>query len=275
MEVSGGVAVLTGASRGIGVTVADALAAAGMRLVLAARSAVELETQARELRGRGVEAIAAPVDITEAAGREALVTAAMSAFGGIDVLVNNAGLDMAAAYHEADPQAIEALLQVNLVAPLLLTRRVLPLMLAQRRGHIVNVASLAGKFAPAYHEAYNTSKAGLIHFTWSLRASYRGTGVSASVICPGFIREAGMFHDMQTASGVPTPPLLGTSAVEDVARAVVRAIREDRGEIDVSARPVLPLVLLKTLAPGLAEWLQPRVGGNVFRAIAERAGQRG
>lgn len=266
----GKTAVVTGASRGIGVYIARALAAEGIALVLAARSAAELEGLAAELRGQGHKAIAAPVDVAQPEGQAALLTAAEGAFGAVDILVNNAGLELYGAYHELDPEAIDRVIRLNLLAPMQLTRRVLPGMLARRWGHIVNVASLAGKFAPAYHDTYNTSKAGLIHFTLSLRSSYRGSGVSASAVTPGFIHSAGMFQVVMEETGVQPAPLVGASSPEAVARAVVRALREDLPEVVVNPRPIWPLVVLKTFFPRFTERIQSRLGGDVFREAAER-----
>lgn len=266
----GKTAVVTGASRGIGVYIARALAAEGVNLVLAARSAAELEGLAVSLREQGRRAVAAPVDITQPDGQGALLAAAEGAFGGVDILVNNAGLELYGAYHDLDPAAIEQVIRLNLLAPMQVTRRVLPGMLARGWGHIVNVSSLAGKFAPAYHDAYNTSKAGLIHFSLSLRSSYAGTGVSASVVTPGFIHSVGMFQGIMDETGIRPAPLVGASSPEAVAQAVVRAIREDRPEVVVNPRPVWPLVVLKTFFPRFTERIQSRLGNDVFREAAQR-----
>lgn len=271
-DLVGRVAIVTGASKGIGVHIARALAAEKAHLVLAARSGAELETLAVELRGLGVQALSTPVDITLESGRETLLQVTKQALGGVDILVNNAGIEQFGAYHATDARSIEYLITLNLLTPMLLTRAVLPTMLAQRRGHIVNIASLAGRFTPAYHEAYNTSKAGLIHFTHSLRASYRDSHISASVVTPGFIRSAGMFQTIQDETQVEVPPLMGTSPPEKVATAVVRAIKQDRAEIPVSPRPIWPLLFLRTFFPGLTERIQPRLGNNIFRQAAEKKG---
>ncbi|MCW5879611.1 MAG: SDR family NAD(P)-dependent oxidoreductase [Anaerolineae bacterium] len=268
--IIGKTAVVTGASRGIGVYIARALAAEGANLVLAARSSAELEGLAAELRGQEARVIAAPVDVVQLDGQTALLTAAEAAFGAVDILVNNAGLDFYGAYHELALEDIEPLIRLNVLAPMQLTRRLLPGMLARRWGHIVNLSSLAGKFTPAYHEAYNTSKAALIHFTLSLRASYRGTGVSASAVTPGFVHSAGMFQTIMDETGIRPAPMVGASSPEAVAQAVVRAVREDLPEVVVSPRPIWPLVVLKTFFPRFTERIQSRLGNDVFRQAAER-----
>ena len=205
-------AIVTGASRGIGPYIAQALAKEHMKLILAARSVPELEEVAERLRQERHQVLAVPTDVTDPVALEALVEAARHEFGTVDVLVNNAGGMTLNAYHRLSWEEVYNTLQVNLTAPMRLTHLVLPGMLAQGRGHIVNISSLAARNAVAFQEqeTYCTSKAGLWGFTVALRASYRGSGVSASVICPGFIKGVGMFQRVQDATGIKTP-FFGTS----------------------------------------------------------------
>lgn len=269
-ELRGKVAVVTGASRGLGPYIARALADRGMRLVLAARSREGLESAAEQVRARGVEAAVVPCDVADTAAREALVREAETAFGAIHVLVNNAGIETTFSYHRLSPEEIERVIAVNLVAPMLLTRLVLPGMLARREGHIVNIASLAGKQGPAYNGPYAASKAGLIGFTQSLRAEYRGTGVSASVVCPGFVREAGMFADARARVDREPSRILGTTTPQAVADAVVRCIERDLPEALVNPGPTRLLMAILALAPSFGEWFARRAGvTDIFRAWAE------
>ncbi|HWQ27660.1 MAG TPA: SDR family NAD(P)-dependent oxidoreductase [Dehalococcoidia bacterium] len=269
-ELRGRVAVVTGASRGLGPYIARALADRGMRLVLAARSREGLESVAEQVRARGVEAAVVPCDVADAAAREALVREAETAFGAIHVLVNNAGIETTFSYHRLAPEEVERVIAVNLVAPMLLTRLVLPGMLARREGHIVNIASLAGKQGPAYNGPYAASKAGLIGFTQSLRAEYRGTGVSASVVCPGFVREAGMFADARARVDREPSRILGTTTPQAVADAVVRCVERDLPEALVNPGPTRLLMAILALAPSFGEWFARRAGvTDIFRAWAE------
>ena len=158
------------------------------------------------------------MDLRDAGQRQQVVSATLGEFGGINVLVNNAGVETSAAYHELSEADIKNILAVNLEAPMMLTRAVLPEMLRQGRGHIVNMSSLAGKFGPGFQEAYNVSKAGVTAFTYSLRGTYRGTGVSASVVCPGFV-EAGIYARIKTSIGRPAPGLLGAGVCPRAGRA--------------------------------------------------------
>ncbi|NWG75504.1 MAG: SDR family NAD(P)-dependent oxidoreductase [Rubrivivax sp.] len=141
------VAIVTGASRGLGVQMARALAGRGVRLVLAAQSADDLARLAEELRAGGAEAEAVPTDVSDAGARERLVARTIERFGRIDVLVNNAGVELIGALSEVPSEQIDRLFAVNVVATAQLSRAVLPHMLARRSGVIVNLASMAGKSA--------------------------------------------------------------------------------------------------------------------------------
>ena len=157
---------------------------------------------------------------------------------------------------------------------MILTRLVLPEMLNRKHGHIVNISSLAGKSGPAFQEAYAATKAGLGAFTSSLRATYRGSGVSASVVIPGFV-EAGIYAHLKAQSGCSAPAMLGTSPPEAVARALIRAIERDIAELIVNPIPVRPLLALSALFPSLGEWIIEKIGSNdFFRQIVDAQKRR-
>ena len=258
-ELTSRVALVTGASRGLGVRLVQTLARERMKLVLVARTADKLEALAAELKAAGAEALALPADLSQTAEMEKVVERATAHFGAIDVLVNNAAVMKTSRYHELRPDEIASEVGTDLVSPMILTALVLPGMLQRKRGHIVNMSSLAGKGGAPYHECYAASKAGLIAFTQSLRQEYRGTGVSASVICPSYIQEAGMFQDMKDESGVSSPALIGTTP-EAVANAVVSAIRGDRAEVLVNRVPARPLMALLQLTPKGGERMMRLLG---------------
>ncbi len=269
-NLSGGTAVITGASRGIGVHIARALANEGMNLVLAARSAEGLERVATEMEGLGVRALVVPTDVADAAARRALIDAAIAEFGSIDLLVNNAGIEAAVNYHEQDPAEIEHTIAVNLTALMMLTQLVLPGMLERKRGHVVNMASLAGKTGTGYEAVYSTTKHGVMGFTRSLRQEYHGSGVSLSVICPGFVSETGMYADAMEPAGVKAGRLVGTSKPEKVARAVIKAIKKDKPEIIVNPNAVRVLLTIGEASPRLGEAMVRALRANeVFQRTAE------
>lgn len=276
-ELRGRTAVLTGASGGLGVPMAEALAAEGLNLVLVAFPGEGLEPLAQRLAQRGVRVVHRVLDLRAANAQAEVLRTADQEFGGTDVLINNAGVEFSAVYHELSETQVRDVLAVNLEAPMLLSRLVLPGMVARGRGHIVNISSLAGKSGPAYQEPYAATKAALTAFTFSLRGTYRGTGVSASVVCPGFV-EAGIYTRLKARTGRSAPPLLGACPPERVARAVLRAVRRDRPEIIINRYPVRPFLALAVLSPTLGGWLTRCMGVHAFfrRALThETAGPSG
>ena len=275
-ELQGKVAIITGASRGIGVHIAQALADQGMHLALAARSADALDAACTAIEARGGTAIAIRTDVADGDARRHLVDEAVRQLGPVDLLVNNAGIEAAAAYEHITDAEIQRFLDVNLHAPMHLSRLVLPGMLERDRGHIVNIASIAGLGPTAFGEAYAATKHGLVGFTKSLRASLKvsGSGVSASSICPGYIRDVGMYHQMQQDGAEPAGILLGTSPPEAVAKAVLAALRRDLP--DVVVNPGMPRLMfaLLLLFPRFGEWMALRTGSfDVFKTAAGARGR--
>ncbi len=157
---------------------------------------------------------------------------------------------------------------VNLLAVMDLTRIVLPGMLERQRGHIVNIASLAGKIPTPGLASYSATKHGVVGFTHALRAENVGEPVGFSAICPGFVSRVGMYGRIEHLA--PAPRVLGTVPPESVGAAVVRAIRQNLPEVIVNKRPVRPLILLNAVAPRLAA----RVGrARPIREFAERVAE--
>ena len=268
------VALVTGASRGLGIHIAKALANEGVNLVLAARSESALQACCREVTAAGVQATAIPVNLAQRADVESLARRAEEAYGRVDILVNNAGVLHTDDYAQLDLHAIEETIDINLRAPMLLTRLLLPAMIARGEGHVVNVSSVAGLGGAAYTESYSTTKHALVGFTRSLRLTLQAEGhpVSASVICPGFVPETGLFHDGMQNSGTALPARFGYASAEAVARAVVEAVQRDRAEVVVNSLPVRPVVMLLTLFPSLAGRVARATGiGAVCKELAHGA----
>lgn len=271
-KLRGQTAILTGASGGVGRVIAPAMAKAGMNLVLVAFPGEGLHDVCAAVKKEGVKAISLDLDLRDAEQRRRVVSTALKEFGGVDVLVNNAGVEFSTVYHELTEEQIKDMISVNLEAPMMLTRAVLPEMLRRGRGHIVNMSSLASKFGPGYQEVYSATKAALTGFTFSLRGTYAGTGVSASVVCPGFV-EAGIYTRMKKELGRSAPGLLGAGvcSAESVAQAVLRAIKRDLPELIVSRLPVRPLLVFYPWSPALGGWITDKVLGahDFFRTVAE------
>ncbi len=226
-DLKGKNAVLTGGSRGIGPYIARALASEGVNLVIAARTADKLESVAGELTKLGTRVIAIPTDIADESQRAVLLKRAAAELGQIDILVNNAGVVHYAWFSEQEKTDIVETIELNLMAPLFLTREVLPDMLERGTGHIVNISSLAGKKGIPYEAAYAASKAGLIEWSNALRLELEGTGVDVSVVCPVYVSKVGMF----AVHGLPAPRLAGSVTPERVANAVIQTIHHIQGPV--------------------------------------------
>jgi uncharacterized protein len=272
VELDGARVLLTGGSRGIGPFIARALLARGARVTLAARSTDDLERVRHSIGSDRVTTVAG--DVTSQEDREAMVAGAEAAFGPTDVLVNNAGIEAILPFPEYTEEDIHALVATNLDAPIQLCRLVVPGMLARGRGHIVNVASLAGKAPTPYNTVYAATKHGLIGFTYSLRAELHGTGVSASAVCPAFVAEAGFvtaYTEPSLSRGLGTE-----TSPRRVARAVVRAIERDKPDVVVAgALPQIADVSL-AISPRLTTFLARRLGGydSLRREAQARARRR-
>lgn len=252
-------ALVTGASRGIGPFIARSLATAGYNLVLASRSAGEVEAVAEELRSKGANAIAVPTDLTTSDGLRSLAVTAEREFGSVDVLVNNAGGDPQREFDQMSWSQNEAIFRLNVLAPMELTHMLLPGMLKRGRGHIINISSIAGRVGFPYTEAYAAAKDGLIGFTRVLRSDYRSRGVTASVIVLGAIRGAGQGQRTSDQLGMKLPRF-GTSPASAVSRAVIDAIRKDRSEIVVMPGPGRLMKALMDLFPGFGQAMNRMAG---------------
>jgi NAD(P)-dependent dehydrogenase (short-subunit alcohol dehydrogenase family) len=175
------VAIVTGASRGIGSAIARVLARKGWRLVLAARNAAELSALAGELP----EAIAVPTDITRPDEVRRLVAAASDRWGRVDALVNNAGVTHVSPFEQVSPEVFDQLMAVNVKGPFLCIQAVLPLMRAQGSGEILNVVSIAAKRVFPEWSAYCASKFALDGMGKALAEELKGTGIRVSALYPG------------------------------------------------------------------------------------------
>lgn len=250
-KLKGLVVLLTGASRGLGPLVAEAVGRRGATLALTARSAASLEATAGRLREIGVEVSTFPADLCAQAEREELVAGVLRTCGRIDALVNNAGTESEGAFADLPWPSVAENLETNLLAPMALTHLVLPGMLERGSGHIVNVASIAAKSGAPYAAAYSGAKAGLAEWARALRLELRGTGVRFSTIFPGYVREVGMFARF----GMTPPFLVGTCSPRQVAEAVVEAMEKGRTERIVNGRPLRYAFALSELSPSVGDWL--------------------
>jgi short-subunit dehydrogenase len=241
MELRGAVAVVTGASSGFGGLTSRLLAKEGASVVLAARRVERLEALAAEIEGRGGRGLAVRCDVTEVADLQGLRDRVEEAFGRCDVLINNAGIPGGGRFEDLSLKQIERVVRVNLLGVLFCTKIFLPMMLEQGAGHIVNVASLAGRYATPGASVYSASKHGVVAFSESLYG-LRDRGVLVTAVLPGFSRT-------ETFTG--RGPRLLRVKPERVADAIVAAVRDDKeGEVYLP-RWVRPLELFRIVTPGL------------------------
>ncbi|HEX9735227.1 MAG TPA: SDR family NAD(P)-dependent oxidoreductase [Thermoanaerobaculia bacterium] len=187
MILEGKRAVVTGGGRGIGAAVARALAAEGAAVVVSARTGEQIEAVAAELRGGGARAAAVACDVTREADVDALVREATDFLGGVDVLVNNAGIATSAPLKAVTLEEWNRVFAVNVTGTFLCTRGFLPGMLEGGWGRVVNVASVAGKMGAAYISTYAASKHAVIGFTRSLAVEVAARGVTVNAVCPGYV----------------------------------------------------------------------------------------
>jgi short-subunit dehydrogenase len=252
--------ILTGASEGIGRALALELTARGARLALAARDRQRLESLAQECRMRGGEARALPTDITNSQDCEWLVNETVAAFGGIDVLVHNAGITMWSRFDALQDLSIfERIMEVNYLAPVRLTALSLP-HLKRSKGLLVAVASLAGLTGVPERSGYAASKHALIGFFDSLRIELAGSGVDVSVIAPDFV--ASEIHKRAIGpDGEPLgeSPMVKTRIMtaEACAARIARAIEKRERQVLMSTRGRLGR-WLKLLAPSLIDRIAAR-----------------
>lgn len=257
MKIAESIALVTGATGGIGQAIARELTMRGASVVLTGRRADVLEPLADELGGHAVTA-----DLSD---HDDLVRL-MDEAGPVDIIVANAALPASGELTGYELDEIDRALDVNLRVPVVMARLATERMVAQRRGHLVFVSSVAGKIPSGGASLYNATKFGMRGFALALREELLPHGVGVSAVYPGFIRDAGMFAD----AGVTLPRGIGTNSPGDVARAVTRAIDRNTAEIDVAPLSLRFGAKVFGVAPGLAARAQ-RLGGadRITRALAE------
>ncbi|WP_231633145.1 SDR family oxidoreductase [Numidum massiliense] len=239
---SGKVIVITGASSGIGAELAKSCAARGAKVVLVARShqklatarlALEVECKDRvPLAGcvDGASSLVIPTDVTQENDVQAMVARVIGTYGRIDVLVNNAGYGVFDRFAEAEIADMRGMMDVNYMGTVLCTKYVLPHMLAQGEGHVINIASVAGKIATAKSTGYAASKFAVIGFTDSLRLELTNTGVFVTAVCPGPV-DTPFFERADRSGDYVRNVKKFMIKPQDVVRAVVNVIRRPRDEV--------------------------------------------
>lgn len=254
--IRGKKALVTGAASGIGRGIAIALAREGVDLYLWDINGEGLADVSEEIRSIGVNVAIASVDLTQPAEISAAIRSMLNHWQSIDILVNNAGVAFYGPTHSMTAAQWDWLMGINLLAPIQITRELLPTLLERPQAHIVNVCSIAGLVAGGRSAAYHTSKFGLVGFSEALRAEYGRRGLGVSALCPGPVL-TNLYRDCATGKAgksAPQPPRWLCPSVDAVASSAISAIRYNR------RRPVIGLMAhlllnAKWLVPGLLDLL--------------------
>jgi len=247
-DLRGKTVLLTGASTGLGPHIARRLHSEGAKFVLSARNAEALHKLADELGGAKV----IPADLSRTGEAERLAQEA----GDIDVLVANAGIPATGRLDTFTLEEVDRALAVNFRSAVVLAHALLPSMLERRSGHMVFMSSIAGHIPAGGETLYNSTKFAIRGFGLALHEELQGTGVGASVICPTFVSEVGMW----AVTGLKVDPMAGEVTPAQVAEAISTAIARNRAEIDVMPLQLKGSLKVLGLAPGL------------FRAVGRATG---
>ncbi|HYJ61832.1 MAG TPA: SDR family oxidoreductase [Actinomycetota bacterium] len=245
MELRGSVVVVTGASSGIGEATAVAFARRGARLVLTARRTDRLEELATRIEAAGGSAVALPCDVTDTAALVKLPGIVEAMVGPTDVLVNNAGIPGGGDFLAISHEQIDRVVATNLASVLHATRAFLPGMVARGHGHVINLASLAGRFATPGAAVYSATKHAVVAFSEALSYDVEGRGVLITTVNPSFVDTESFPVDL--------PPSL-VLRVETVADAVVKVARRGIAPEYSIPRAIAPLQAFRVLTPPLYRW---------------------
>jgi short-subunit dehydrogenase len=246
-------AIVTGASSGIGMETALALARRSYAVVLAARRAQRLEQVAQQCRSIGAVALTVPTDVSDPRQVEALMARTVEQFGRVDVMVNNAGLGLFARVHETNEQDLHALFETNFFGVFYGCKAVAPVMIRQRSGHIFNVSSVVGKRGTPFHGGYCATKFAVCGLTDSMRVELRSYGVRVTCVCPALTATEFFEHSPRgQAARSSFQRFKGLMPASAVAKGIVAAIGKNRPEIVFSAGGKM-LALMAALSPRLTD----------------------
>jgi len=259
MKIKGKNVLITGASRGMGRYIAHAIARQGANVALLALPSDLKLLQNIEVRLTkfNITAKSFAADLSDSRQISDVTKKIASEFGKIDILINNAAIESVGVFEHQTEQTIEKTIAVNLLAPMLITKKLLPDMLLKKSGHVVVVSSFAGKLGSPYQAVYSATKAGLIKWVLGMKRELNGSGVSFSAISPGYVSSAGMYANMlkKAKGNLATPKIIGAVTPQKVAHDVVYSILNDKSDKIVGS-PLLAVVsVLNELAPDLVSSL--------------------
>ncbi len=253
--ISGQTVLLTGASRGIGTFIARALAKEGATVVGVSRSVEGLAEISTEINSSGGEAFGIPFDITKLAELPNLVEKINHLAGQVDIVINNAAIEKFRPFQNYTLEDIQSILTLNLQAPMELTRLLLPGMIERNSGHIVNIASGAGKKAAPFNSVYSASKAGLIMWSEAIRQELANTNIGVSIVCPGCVN-TGMF----LALDIPAPSGAKITEPSELADIIIQAIKQNQKEVILDSFAVKVFYALSQLSPDFGDSMIEKAG---------------
>jgi short-subunit dehydrogenase len=258
MDLTGRVAVVTGASSGIGLAVSQHLARAGVAVVMGARRADRLEAAAADIRAAGGRAETLAMDVTSEADVARLVARAQQAFGRLDILICNAGFGYYGTVEETPGETMRRMMDVNFMGTFYGARAALPVFRATGRGHLLIVSSIVGQRGIAQMSGYSATKAAQVGFAEALRAEFSGSDIHVSVVYP-VSTDTEFKLAMERDFGHSVAGLGPKQAVDDVARAMVRCVRRPVPEVYPHTWS-RGLAIINAVAPGLADRMVKKYG---------------
>lgn len=264
--------LITGASQGIGRALALEAAARGAKVLAAARSADLLDELARDARGRGGVLETVQADVTSAADRQKMVEAAQRHFGGLDLLVNNAGIGATGHFADGAAERLRKIFEVNFFGLTETTRAFLPLLKNGVKPAIINISSIAGKRGISARADYSSSKFAVQGFSEALRAELAKEGVDVLVICPGLTQTNFSQNMIEQKALIPMDHLRGMTS-EEVARQTLRAIEKGKNEITLSFKGKL-LIWVCRFFPWIADRIMKRKVRGLFEEERAQRAQR-
>jgi short-subunit dehydrogenase len=260
-HIAGSRILITGASQGIGKALAELAVKRGAWVLAAARSIHLLDQMSAQVRGQSGVLEIVRADITCPDDRRRLVESAQRRFGGLDVLINNAGIGATGHFVEANPEHLRAIMEVNFFGMVETTRVCLPILRAGRNPAVLNISSIAGKRGIPARSEYTASKFAVQGFSEALRAELSRFGIDVIVVCPGLTQTNFSKNMLQQTARLPMDHLRGMTA-EAVAAATLRALEKGRREVVLTTQGKL-VVLVSRFLP----WLADRVAARKVRAL--------
>jgi short-subunit dehydrogenase len=258
MDLSGRVAVVTGASSGIGLASAQHLAREGVAVVLGARRKERLDEAVRDIRSAGGRAESAVIDVTSEGDVKRLVQHGVDVFGRVDIMICNAGFGYYGTVEETPVDIMRRMMEVNFMGTFYGARAALPLFRAQNSGHLIIVSSIVGQRGIGQMSGYSATKAAQVGFAESLRTEFSGTPIAVSVVFP-VSTETEFRSAMRRDFGHSVTGLGPKQSVDDVARAIVACVRKPKPEV-YPHRKSRALTVVNAVAPGLTDKVVRRYG---------------